>query len=131
MSDNLRPYRAIRTALTQGYPGEPPGQRARHLTTLAALISGLVASQRTPLPAISAKVPAGSVVGRARRSRPRCLRLYTQTVPEKASTITGPHQSKWPRWAQNAQRWSISKSMSAFPILSCVVTPNSLRQRAM
>ena len=30
MRDNLRQYRAIREALTQGYPGEPQGQRARH-----------------------------------------------------------------------------------------------------
>ena len=39
MSDNLRRYRAIRAALTQGYPGQPTGTVARHLTTLAALIN--------------------------------------------------------------------------------------------
>jgi hypothetical protein len=60
MSDNLRQYRAIRDALTQGYPGEPQGQRARHLTTLAALISGIVASKSTQLPHIAAKVPDGT-----------------------------------------------------------------------
>ena len=60
MSDNLRQYRAIRAALTQGYPGEPQGQRARHLTTLAALISGIVASKRTQLPHIAVKVPDGT-----------------------------------------------------------------------
>ena len=60
MSDNLRQYRAIREALTQGYPGEPQGQRARHLTTLAALISGIVASKSTQLPHIAAKVPDGT-----------------------------------------------------------------------
>jgi hypothetical protein len=60
MSDNLRQYRAIRAALTQGYPGEPQGQRARHLTTLAALISGIVASKHTQLPHIAAKVPDGT-----------------------------------------------------------------------
>jgi hypothetical protein len=60
MSDNLRQYRALRAALTQGYPGEPQGQRARHLTTLAALISGIVASKRTQLPHIAVKVPDGT-----------------------------------------------------------------------
>lgn len=45
MSDNLRRYRAIRQALKQGYPGEPSGQMARHLTTLAAFISGIVGSK--------------------------------------------------------------------------------------
>jgi hypothetical protein len=60
MSDNLRQYRAIRDALTQGYPSELTGQRARHFTTLAALISGIVASKHTQLPHIAAKVPDGS-----------------------------------------------------------------------
>ena len=50
MSDNLRRYRAIRDALTQGYPGQPTGTVARHLTTLAALISGIVAGKSTQLP---------------------------------------------------------------------------------
>ena len=60
MSDNLRQYRAIRKALRQGYPGEPTGRCTRHLTTLAALISGIVASKSTQLPKIAAKVPDGT-----------------------------------------------------------------------
>jgi hypothetical protein len=60
MSDNLRQYRAIRKAFIQGYPGEPTGRCARHLTTLAALISGIVASKSTQLPKIAAKVPDGT-----------------------------------------------------------------------
>ena len=60
MSDNLRQYRAIREALLQGYPGEPTGRLARHLTPLAALISGIVARKSTQLPKIAAKVPDGS-----------------------------------------------------------------------
>jgi hypothetical protein len=60
MSDNLRPYRAIWAALAQGYPGEPQGRCARHLATLAALISGIVASRSTHLPKVAAKVPDGS-----------------------------------------------------------------------
>ena len=57
MSDNLRQYRAIQEALRQGYPGEIQGWCARHLVTLAALISGIVASKSTHLPKIAAKVP--------------------------------------------------------------------------
>jgi len=57
LSDNLRQYRAIQAALRQGDPGEPKGQRARHLTTLAALISGMVASKSTQLPKIAIHVP--------------------------------------------------------------------------
>ena len=60
MSDNLRRYRARRDALTQGYPGEPTGNRARHVTTLAALISGIVASKSTQLPKIATQVPDGT-----------------------------------------------------------------------
>ena len=60
MSDNLRRYRAIRDALIQGYPGQLPGPSTRHLTTLAALISGIVGSKRTQLPHIATKVPDGT-----------------------------------------------------------------------
>ena len=57
MSDNLRRYRALHNALTQGSPGEPTGHGARHLATLAALISGIVGSKSTQLPHIATKVP--------------------------------------------------------------------------
>jgi hypothetical protein len=60
MSDNLRRYRAIRDALIQYYPGQPTGTVTRHLTTLAALISGIVASKSTQLPHIATKVPDGT-----------------------------------------------------------------------
>ena len=60
MSDNLRRYHAIRNALTQAYPAPPTGNLARHLNTLAALISGSVGSQSTPLPHIAATVPNGT-----------------------------------------------------------------------
>jgi hypothetical protein len=60
MSDNLRRYRAIRDALTQWYPGQPTGTVARHLTTLAALISGIVGSKSTQLPSVATKIPDGA-----------------------------------------------------------------------
>jgi hypothetical protein len=60
MSDNLRRYRAIRDAFTQWYPKEPTGHMARHVTTLAALISGMVASKNTQLPKIASQVPDGN-----------------------------------------------------------------------
>jgi len=60
MSDNVRRYRAIRDALTHAYPLEPTGNLARHLNTLAALISGIVGSKSTQLPQIAAKVPSAS-----------------------------------------------------------------------
>ena len=45
MSDNLMRYRAIKKALKQLYPKEPQGNLARHLDTLAGLISGIVGSK--------------------------------------------------------------------------------------
>ena len=68
MHDNLRQNCAIRKALTQGYSGEPTGQFARHVVTLAALISGIVASQRTQLPTISLTLPPGQL--RTERTAP-------------------------------------------------------------
>jgi hypothetical protein len=60
MSDNLRRYHAIRNALAQASPTQPTGNLARHLNTLAALISGIVGSKSTQLPNIAAKVPNGT-----------------------------------------------------------------------
>jgi hypothetical protein len=59
MSDNLRRYRAIRNALKHASPAQPTGNVARHVHTLAALISGIVGSKSTPLPIIATKVPDG------------------------------------------------------------------------
>jgi hypothetical protein len=59
MSDNLRRYRAIHNALKQAYPAQPKGNVARHLHTLAALISGIVGGKSTQLPTIATKVPDG------------------------------------------------------------------------
>src|SRR4030067_1114073 len=60
MSDTLRRYRAIKDALKHLYPREPQGNLARHIQTLAALISGIVGSKSTNLPAVAAKVPGGT-----------------------------------------------------------------------
>jgi hypothetical protein len=61
MSDNLRRYRAIRHALAQGYPtSSSQGNFARHLNTLAALISGIVGGKSTHLPHIATQVPDGT-----------------------------------------------------------------------
>lgn len=58
MRDNLDRYRAIRDALTQWYPGQPPGTVARHWSTRAARISGIVGSKRTQLPSVAPPIPA-------------------------------------------------------------------------
>jgi hypothetical protein len=60
MSDNLRRYHAIRNALVQASPAPPTGNLARHLSPLAALLSGIVGSKSTQLPPIAAQVPNGT-----------------------------------------------------------------------
>ncbi|MBV9849209.1 MAG: transposase [Armatimonadetes bacterium] len=60
MSDNLRRYCAIQSALKQLLPAAPAGNQARHLNTLAALVSGIIGSRKTHLPAVAGKVPGGS-----------------------------------------------------------------------
>ncbi len=57
MSDNRRVYRTIREAIVQLYPGEPKGNTARMLTTLAALVSGIVLGKSCQLPTIARKAP--------------------------------------------------------------------------
>jgi len=46
--------------LTQGYPGEHHGRGVQHLTTLAALSSGMVGGKSPHLPHIATKVPDGT-----------------------------------------------------------------------
>jgi len=57
LSDNRRRFIAIHKAIKELYPTQPQGNTARHLTTLAMLISGIVASKKVNLPAIAGKVP--------------------------------------------------------------------------
>ena len=69
MSDNLRRFRAVRKSLTQLHPN-PSARVTRHLTTLAALISGIVGAKRVALPEVAAKAPdATKPVSRERRFR--------------------------------------------------------------
>lgn len=60
MRDKLRRHRALRHAFTPWYPGEPTGHLARHVTTLAALISGIVARKSAQLPKVASQVPDGT-----------------------------------------------------------------------
>lgn len=57
MTDNVRRFRAIHQALLTYYPGAAKGNFARHLVTLAALITGIVGARRSNLPEIASKAP--------------------------------------------------------------------------
>lgn len=49
--DNRRVYRTIRMAMKQLFPTEPKGNFARMLTTLAAMVAGIVQARSCQLPA--------------------------------------------------------------------------------
>lgn len=55
--DNRRVYRTIRMAMRQLFPTEPKGNFARMLTTLAAMVAGIVQARSCQLPAIARKTP--------------------------------------------------------------------------
>ena len=79
MSDNLRRYCAILRHLKQLYPSEPTGNLARHLQTLAALVSGIIGSKSCQLPAIASEVPNGaSPKGGKRESRSKRFARFLQ-----------------------------------------------------
>lgn len=60
MGDKRRRFRAIRDALKKLYPFEPKGNLARHLNTLAYLISGIVGSKHVNLRLVAEQVPDGT-----------------------------------------------------------------------
>lgn len=55
--DNPRVYRTIRMAMKQLFPTELKGNFARMLTTLAAMVAGIVQARSCQLPAIARKTP--------------------------------------------------------------------------
>jgi hypothetical protein len=57
MGYKRRRYREIYNALRKLYPGEPTGNLARHLNTLAYLISGMVGARHVNLRRVAGQVP--------------------------------------------------------------------------
>ena len=57
MSDNVRRFHAVRTALTQYYAPSGSKRLHRHLNTLAGLVKGLVATGSAHLPKVAQKAP--------------------------------------------------------------------------
>ena len=87
MSDNLRRYCAIQRAPKQLYPSEPTGNLARHLNTLAALVSGIVGSKKCHLPTIASKIPDG----RKRESRSKRFACFLQNPKVTPETYFLPY----------------------------------------
>ena len=71
---------AILAHLKQLAPSEPTGNQARHLQTLAALVSGIIGSRRTHLPAIASELPQSTSPqgGKKRESRSKRFARFLQ-----------------------------------------------------
>ena len=68
MSDGKKVYRAVSNALYKLWPVEPRGNFARHVNSLAALISGIVNGRSSQLPKIAENVADGNKIeSRVRR----------------------------------------------------------------
>ena len=74
MSDNRRVYRRIKQGLLQLYPKQLTGNQARHLNTLAGMMTGIVQSKRCHFEMMAAKTPGSEKVA----SRVKRFRRYTQ-----------------------------------------------------
>ncbi len=57
MSDNVRRFAAVRTALNKYYPQTDSKRHSRHLSTLAAMVAGIVAAGSSHLPKMAQKAP--------------------------------------------------------------------------
>ncbi len=62
MSDNRRVYRRIESKLRQLFPKQLTGNQARHMNTLAAMITGIVQSKSCNLGAMARKIPTETQV---------------------------------------------------------------------
>jgi len=73
MGDNHHVYRRIRESLRQIYPKRLTGRQARHLNTLAGMVSGMVRSGKSQLKAMAKKAPDQSKVESRIKRFSRCL----------------------------------------------------------
>ncbi|MBF0620788.1 MAG: IS4 family transposase [Magnetococcales bacterium] len=60
MGDNAKRFRIIRKELTTLFPGTASGNVARHLNTLAAMMSGIIGAKNVHLPEVASKAPNGT-----------------------------------------------------------------------
>ena len=86
MGDNHHVYRRIRESLRQIYPRRLTGRQARHMNTLAGMVSGIVRSGQSQLIAMAKKAPDQSKV----ESRIKRFTRYLQNEGIDAQTYFMP-----------------------------------------
>lgn len=83
MGDNHHVYRRINQGLRQLYPKEMTRRQARHMNTLAGMVSGIVRSGKCHMKVMAKKAPNGSKV----ESRSKRFTRYVQH--EQVDSYTG------------------------------------------
>lgn len=86
MGDILRRYRAVRDSLKKIYPKELTGNQARHLNTLASMISGIVGSQSTNLPSVAGKTAVGPYCNQKPANRESRVKRFSRLLVKKTIT---------------------------------------------
>jgi len=86
MGDNHHVYRRIRESLMQVYPQRLTGRQARHMNTLAGMVSGMVRSGKSQLKAMAKKAPDKSKA----ESRIKRFTRYLQNEHVDAQTYFIP-----------------------------------------
>lgn len=99
MSDSRRVYRAIRQAVKQLYPKEAQGNLARHLNTLAGMVTGIVLGKSCQLPALAEKAPDKTLAESRSKRFSRWLQNETITaefyfLPFIQAILTGLAQAR-------------------------------------
>lgn len=87
MSDNHRVYRHISQGLRQLYPKQLTGRQARHLNTLAGMVSGIVRSGKSHMKAMAKKAPDSSKT----ESRIKRFTRYVQNKQVDSQTYYMPY----------------------------------------
>jgi hypothetical protein len=86
MGDTLKRYRAVRDALNKIYPKQLTGNQARHLNTLASMISGIVGSQSTNLPDIAGKTAVEPYNNQSPANRESRVKKFSRLLAKKSVT---------------------------------------------
>jgi hypothetical protein len=101
MGDNHHVYRRIRESLKQVYPQRLTGRQARHMNTLAGMVSGMVRSGKSQLKAMAKKAPDKSKVESRIKRFTRYLQnenvdVQTYFIPFIEALLTGLAKSSGP-----------------------------------
>lgn len=117
MADNHQGYHRINQTFRQLYPQPLTSRQARHLNTLAGMVSGIVRSGKSHFKAMAKKVPDGSKT----ESRSKRFVRYMQNEQEDAQTYYMPYLEALLVRLARCGAWVSASSWRRLPFLASVV----------